>query len=202
MVNVLSTIWKWEVDSLRWQVCAAMTSLPPGLASLDPKELEEGELPTLDGHSAGYAAQGPPDMWMTPRQPCPAPRSTTVHMDIMHHHLQPQPLLLRGHTGGGHLLLANPGCAQFVSNSPKTENGSYLGLRGSNPNSEGMYSTRNAPLFVVSKPKNRPTRRLDPRRIAHLVEPEGSVARAQWGANGGSSKVSGAKKNRFFKSCS
>ena len=28
-------------------------------------------------------------------------------------------------------------CARFVSNSPKTENGPHLGLRGSKPNSEG-----------------------------------------------------------------
>ena len=30
-----------------------------------------------------------------------------------------------------------PDCAQFVSTSPKTENGPHLGLRGSKPNSEG-----------------------------------------------------------------
>ena len=28
-------------------------------------------------------------------------------------------------------------CALFVSNSPKTKNGLYVGLHGSNPNSEG-----------------------------------------------------------------
>ena len=64
---------------------------------------------------------------------------------------------------------------------PKTKNGLYLGLRGSKPNSEGTYSTRNPPLFVVSKPQNRPTTGLDPRISGHLVEPEGSPARAQWG---------------------
>ena len=30
-----------------------------------------------------------------------------------------------------------PECAQLVSNSPKTKNGPYVGLRGSDPNSEG-----------------------------------------------------------------
>ena len=56
---------------------------------------------------------------------------------------------------------------------PKTKSGPHLGLCGSNPNSEGTYSTCNPPLFVVSKPRNRPTRRLDPRTSGHLVEPEG-----------------------------
>ena len=51
------------------------------------------------------------------------------------------------------------------------------------------------PLFVVSNPRNRPTRRLDPRTSGYLVQPEGSAARARWGANGGSS---GAKKKAFF----
>ena len=59
---------------------------------------------------------------------------------------------------------------------PETKHGPYLGLRGSNPNSEGTYSTRNPPLFVVSKHQNRPTSHLDPRTSGHLVEPEGSPA--------------------------
>ena len=45
-----------------------------------------------------------------------------------------------------------PDCAQFVSNNPKTKNGPYLGLHGSNPKSKGTQSTRNPPLFMVSKP--------------------------------------------------
>ena len=36
------------------------------------------------------------------------------------------------------------------------------------------------PLFVVSNPWNRRMRRLDPCTSAHLVEPEGSPARARW----------------------
>ena len=85
-----------------------------------------------------------------------------------------------------------------VSHSPETENGPYLGVRGSNPNSQGEYSTRNPPLFVLSKPQNRSTRRLDSRTSGHLVEPEGSPARVRWGANGGS-RVPAAKKIIFSK---
>ena len=29
LVNVLTTVWKWEVESLRRQVCARMAALPP-----------------------------------------------------------------------------------------------------------------------------------------------------------------------------
>ena len=92
-----------------------------------------------------------------------------------------------------------PDCAQFVSNSPNMENGLYLGLRGSNPNSEGTYSTRNPPLLVVSKPRNRPTRHLDPRTSGHLVEPEGSAARARWGPTVGPKGSPGRKKSFFLK---
>ena len=67
-------------------------------------------------------------------------------------------------------------CAHFVSTSPKTENGPYLGLRGSNLDSEGTWSTRNLA-------KGQP----GPRTV---------------GANGGSTKVPGAKKKHFFQSCS
>ena len=90
-------------------------------------------------------------------------------------------------------------CAQH----PETKRGPYLGLRGSNPNSEGTWSTRNPPLFVVSKPQTRPTRCVDPRTSGHLVQPEGSPARAQWGPTvGGSTRVPGAKQNHFFQKCS
>ena len=89
-----------------------------------------------------------------------------------------------------------PECALFVSNRPKAKNRPYLGLRGSKLNSEGTYSTRNHPLFVVHKPQNRPTRRLDPCIGGHLVELEGSPARARLGPTVG---VPGAKKMTFFK---
>ena len=60
-------------------------------------------------------------------------------------------------------------CALFVLNTAKAKNGSYLGLRGSKPSSEGAYSTRNLPLFVVSQPQNHPTRSLHPRTSGHFV---------------------------------
>ena len=88
-----------------------------------------------------------------------------------------------------------PKCAVFVPNKPKTRNGPYLGLGGSTTNSEGTYSSRNPPLFVVSKPQNPPTRRLDPCTSGHLVVLEGSAARAQWGPTG----PPGRKKSFFPK---
>ena len=88
-----------------------------------------------------------------------------------------------------------PECALFVFYKPKTKQGPYLGLNGSKPNSEGTYSTRKPPLFVVSKPQNRPTRRLDPRTSGHLVQPEGSPARVQWGPTVGPPGSPGRKKS-------
>ena len=70
----------------------------------------------------------------------------------------------------------DPKCAQFVSNSPKTKNGPYLGLRGSNPNSEGTYFKRNPQLFVASNPHNHPMRRLDSRISGHSLELEATRA--------------------------
>ena len=46
LVNVLSTIWKWEVDSLRQQVCARTAALPPTLDEDAPAGLEAGVLRT------------------------------------------------------------------------------------------------------------------------------------------------------------
>ena len=86
-----------------------------------------------------------------------------------------------------------------MSNRPETKNGSYLGLRGSKPNSEGTYSTRNPPLFVVYKPQNRPTRHVDPYTGGHLVEPEGSPARARLGPTVDPPGYPGRKKKTFFK---
>ena len=43
------------------------------------------------------------------------------------------------------------------------------------------WPTRNPPLFVVSNPRNHPARGVDPCTSAHLVEPQGSSARARWG---------------------
>ena len=67
---------------------------------------------------------------------------------------------------------------RIVHQHPETKHRPYLGLRGSKTDSKG---TRNPPLFVVSKPQNRPTRRLDPRTSGHLVQPEGSPASARLG---------------------
>ena len=53
------------------------------------------------------------------------------------------------------------------------------------------------PLFVVSNPRNRPNGRLDPRTSGHLVQPEGSPARARRGPTVGPTRSPGRKK-RFF----
>ena len=58
---------------------------------------------------------------------------------------------------------------------------------------------RNPPLFVVFKPQNRPTSRLDPRTSGHLVEPDGSPARAQLGPTVGPPRSPGRKKSFFSK---
>ena len=52
---------------------------------------------------------------------------------------------------------------------------------------------------MVSKPQIRPTRRLGPCTSAHLVEPEGSSARAQWGPTVGPPRSPGRKKIIFSK---
>ena len=63
----------------------------------------------------------------------------------------------------------------------------------------GHPVTRNPPLFMVSKPQNRPTRRLDPRTSGHLVQPEGRLAHAQWGPAVGPPGSPGRKKSFFPK---
>ena len=55
------------------------------------------------------------------------------------------------------------------------------------------------PLLVVSKPQNHPTTHLDPRTNDHLVEPEGSPARARLGPTVGPPGSPRRKKNIFFK---
>ena len=86
-----------------------------------------------------------------------------------------------------------------VHQPPKPKQGLYLGLRGSKYDSEGTQSTRNPPLFVVSKPQNGPTRCLDPRTSAHLVEPQGSPARARRGPTVCPGRFPGRKKSFFPK---
>ena len=57
-VNVLTTIWKWEVDSLRRQVCAQTAALPPTLDEDAADDLGPGALPPLKEAGPGYAALG------------------------------------------------------------------------------------------------------------------------------------------------
>ena len=59
LVNVLTTIWKWEVDSLRCQVCAQTAVLPPALEEDAAGNLEPGALLPVKERGPGYAAQGP-----------------------------------------------------------------------------------------------------------------------------------------------
>ena len=56
-VNVLTTIWKWEVDSLRRQVCAQTDALPPALNE-DAADLQPWALLPLKDAGPGYAALG------------------------------------------------------------------------------------------------------------------------------------------------
>ena len=58
LVNVLTTIWKWEVDSVRRQVCARMAAPPPVLNEDAAEDLEPGAPPPLKDAalgSLGYA---------------------------------------------------------------------------------------------------------------------------------------------------
>ena len=81
-----------------------------------------------------------------------------------------------------------------VHQHPEAKDGPYLGRRGSKPNSEGTYSTRKHPLFVVSTLPNRPNGCLDPRTSGHLVQPEGTPARARRGPTVGPRGSPGRKK--------
>ena len=58
LVNVLTTIWKWEADSLRRQVCTRTAALPPVLDEDAADDLEPGALPPLKDAGPGYAALG------------------------------------------------------------------------------------------------------------------------------------------------
>ena len=56
VVNVLTTIWKWEVDSLRRQVCAQTAALMPALDEDAAEDLEPGTPLPLKDAGPGYAA--------------------------------------------------------------------------------------------------------------------------------------------------
>ena len=58
LVNVLTTIWKWEVDSLRRRVCAWKPALPPVLDEEAVADLEVGAPLSLKDAGPGYAAPG------------------------------------------------------------------------------------------------------------------------------------------------
>ena len=58
LVNVLTTIWKSEVDSLRRQVCARTADLPLILDEDAAADLEAGTPLPLKDAGPGYAAQG------------------------------------------------------------------------------------------------------------------------------------------------
>ena len=58
VVNVLTTIWKLEVDSLRRQVCAQTAALPPALEEDAADNLQPGALLPLKDARPGYAALG------------------------------------------------------------------------------------------------------------------------------------------------
>ena len=67
LVNPLTTIWKWEVDLHRRQVCAATASPPPILADVDPENLEDGSSPHWRTTERPMRHGGPHDMRTTPR---------------------------------------------------------------------------------------------------------------------------------------
>ena len=56
LVNVLTTIWKWEVDSLCRQVCARTAALPPVLDEDAADDLDTGAPLPLKDAGPGYAA--------------------------------------------------------------------------------------------------------------------------------------------------
>ena len=58
LLNVLTTIWKWEVDSLRRQVCARTAALQPTLDKNTVADLEAGAPLPLKDARQGYAALG------------------------------------------------------------------------------------------------------------------------------------------------
>ena len=58
LVKVLTTVWKWEVDSLPRQVCARTDALFPVLYEDAAEDLEPGATLPLKDASPGYTALG------------------------------------------------------------------------------------------------------------------------------------------------
>ena len=92
----------------------------------------------------------------------------------------------------------SPKIRAMCTNSPKPRTGRILGDVAQIRIPRAPSPPANPPLFVVSKPQNRPTSHLDPRTSGHLVGPQGSSLRTA-GANGGSTRVRWAKKIVFPK---
>ena len=82
---------------------------------------------------------------------------------------------------------------------PKTKHGPYLGLRGSKSDCEGTYSTRNPPTFCGFQASNSPNE--TPRHLClwSLGTAGGQPGPRMVGANGGPTRVLGAKKIIFSK---
>ena len=82
---------------------------------------------------------------------------------------------------------------------PKPRTGRILGYAAQIQIPRAPSPLATPPLFVVSKPQNPPTRRLDPHTSGHLVEPEGSPARTRLGPRVCPSWSPGRKKLLFQK---
>ena len=95
-----------------------------------------------------------------------------------------------------------PKCALLVSNTAKTKNGPYLGLRGSKPSSVGSYSTRNPPTFCGFQASESPNETPTPwcqwsLRVAggqHTPRTVWGQRWVLWGPRG--------EQNHFFQRCS
>ena len=81
---------------------------------------------------------------------------------------------------------------------PETKHRAYLGLRGSNPNSEGLVHPQ-APTFCGFQASESPNEPLRPPYQWSLGGAGGQPGPRTVGANGGSTRVPGAKKMIFSK---
>ena len=77
LVNVLTTIWKWEMDALREQVCVAIVALPPvpaaAKAGRESHEASQGKDPAEESELRGpwgrRAMPTAPRRWRRGRRP-------------------------------------------------------------------------------------------------------------------------------------
>ena len=93
----------------------------------------------------------------------------------------------------------SPKNGAICTNPPKPSTGRILGYLAQNPIPRAPSPPATSPLFVVSTPRNGPTRRVDPRTSGHLVQSEGSPARARRGPTVGPPGSPGRKKSFFPK---